>query len=308
MTGGRFILRNRGREATADRPSERSDGIDQDTIPSWTDQIEAMARTRLPPDLVRSIFTSAERPRVLIALHGIDRQTIWAIQSRTTYARVTADLIRPERPPRPQPPPKKPRLKPEQIRAIFVSTALVRELVSQFNVSTFTVYAIQSRSVYSEVTADLPDVVRVRRRGPVPKPKLKQKPEPETYRPNVVIRLTDAEIRAIYTSSASDQDEARKHNVKTGLIRAIRDRSIFSYTTMDLRRPRPSMEPDQPDQKLGPSRGRFPPTPGVDFQSLASAHRDLERPKGIKRAIRIKPGYRDAPVIIAYLIPLDSRN
>ncbi|MBR2818201.1 MAG: hypothetical protein IKE60_26300 [Reyranella sp.] len=127
-----------------------------------------------------------------------------------------------------------------------------------------------------------------------------------------MITLTDDQIKSIFTSAESDRAEAERYKVKLGLIQNIRDRKMFAYTTMDLRRPRSATEPepDQPDQKLGPSRGRFPPTPGIDFEQLKASHRNLRRPRLAinTKKIRIKPGYDDAPTIYAYLIPVHTRN
>ena len=165
-----------------------------------------MAHTRLTPNLIRAIFVSTDPARALADRYGLHIRAIYRIQSRDTHARYTTDLTRPAPPPRPvrvKPAQRKPHLKPEQITSIFVSTDPAPELASQFGVSTFTIRAIQHRAAHSKITADLPDVVRVRRRGPVPKPKLK--PEPENHRPNIVITLTDDQIRSRPNATRSNR-------------------------------------------------------------------------------------------------------
>ncbi|WP_215905888.1 hypothetical protein [Reyranella massiliensis] len=118
-----------------------------------------------------------------------------------------------------------------------------------------------------------------------------------------MIHLTDDQIRSIYTSTAPARIEAQRYGVKPTLIRSIRDRSIFSYITIGLKRPTKA-KPVQPAPINSRPHRRHPTTPGIDFAALVQSHQNLERPRTAVRRLRLKPGYKGAREIIAYLIPL----
>lgn len=190
----------------------------------------------------------------------------------------------------------------DQIRTIFLSVEPAPAAALRFNVSADTIYMIRRRLAHCDVTSDLPEITRSQ--GRPRRPRSPQTSETPPKSKQIVITLTDDEIRAIYLSTSSLTILAKQYGVPPHVIQSIRDRKSFAYTTKDLRRPH--RRPQAPPLPSNGPKLRSLPTPGIDFVALAQSHQNLERPRAAVGRVRLRPGYKGGKEIIAYLLPLIS--
>jgi hypothetical protein len=171
---------------------------------------------KITAEIAREIFSSTETLRVLAQRHGISENFAHQIQIGRKWKRATAGLVRPARErafygraPMSVSPLKS--LTEEQVREIFLSPMIGRQIALKVGATEGHVSMIRARKVCELITKDLiaPD------------------------RPKAV-KLDAEKARAIFQSTGPLKETADRFGVSFNMVSLIRRRCAWAHATQDL--------------------------------------------------------------------------